>query len=294
MFSVSAEHLYGGPARSLGVEGAVVFEDVPFAPERWKGFLFGNDDLGLKPSFRRLARGVLDGDGRISFFAPLWADRGLPKAAVRATGQGTVFEDGGRPATARRSVLLHHYPFYVGATLPEQVRLPERGQARFSVVCVMPDGSPLAESRRLVMKIDRIDTVYSYRRGADGWSTWDSSRVRTPCVDGVEVVTSAGGPVEVVLPVSECGDYALTLSDAKTGVSFGRTFYLCSWGDEAVRAPLSNPTEVTIRPDKAFYRPGETPRLVVKSPFAGYLINDETISNWVIVFAGDCVSSVTT
>lgn len=281
VFSVSAEHLYGGPARSLGVEGAVVFEDVPFAPERWKGFLFGNDDLGLKPSFRRLARGVLDGDGRISFFAPLWADRGLPKAAVRATGQGTVFEDGGRPATARRSVLLHHYPFYVGATLPEQVRLPERGQARFSVVCVMPDGSPLAESRRLVMKIDRIDTVYSYRRGADGWSTWDSSRVRTPCVDGVEVVTSAGDPVEVVLPVSECGDYALTLSDAKTGVSFGRTFYLSNWGDEAVRVPLSNPTEVTIRPDKAFYRPGETPRLVVKSPFAGYAMLGVYRDGWV-------------
>ena len=280
-FAVSAEHLYGGPARSLAVEGAVVFEDVPFAPERWKGFRFGNDDLGLKPSFRRLGRSVLDGDGRASFDAPLWADRGLPKAAVRATAQGTVFEDGGRPATARRSVILHHYPLYVGATLPEWVRKPEAGPARFSVVCVSPDGVPLAEGRKLSMKIERIDTVYSYRRGENGWSTWDATRVRTPCVDAVDVETSADGPVEIDLPLAECGEYALTLSDAESGASFGRTFYLSDWGDEAVRAPLANPTEVTIRPDKAFYRPGETPRLIVKSPFVGHAMLGVFRDGWV-------------
>jgi uncharacterized protein YfaS (alpha-2-macroglobulin family) len=74
---------------------------------------------------------------------------------------------------------------------------------------------------------------------------------------------------EFTIPLRECGDYALTLTDTATGASFGRTFYLADWGDEAVRAPLANPTEVTILPDKAFYRPGETPRLIVKSPFTG-------------------------
>ena len=268
-FSVSAEHLYGGPARSLGVEGAVVFEDVPFAPAAWKGFRFGNDDFGLKPSFRRLSRRTLDENGRCSFEAPLWADSGLPRAAVRATGQGTVFEDGGRPATARRSAILHYYPYYIGTTVPEWLRRPESGAPRASLVCVAPDGSLVTEPKTLKMKIERIDTVYAYRRKSDGWSTWDATRTRTVAVDGVTLTTSTNGVSEFTIPLRECGDYALTLTDTATGASFGRTFYLADWGDEAVRAPLANPTEVTILPDKAFYRPGETPRLIVKSPFTG-------------------------
>ena len=268
-FSVSAEHLYGGPARALGVEGAVVFEDVPFAPAAWKGFRFGNDDLGLKPSFRRLSRRTLDEHGRIAFDAPLWADSGLPCAAVRATGQGTVFEDGGRPATARKSVILHYYPYYIGTTLPEWLRLPETGAPRAALVCVAPDGSPVTSPKKLKMKIERIDTVYAYRHRDDGWSTWDATRTRTVAVDGVTLTTSTNGVSEFTIPLRECGDYALTLTDPETGASFGRTFYLADWGDDAIRAPLANPTEVAIRPDKAFYRPGETPRLIVKSPFTG-------------------------
>ncbi len=268
-FTVSAEHLYGGPARSLGVEGAIVFEDVPFAPAEWKGFFFGNDDLGLKPSFRRLSRRTLDEDGRCMFDAPLWADSGLPKAAIRATGQGTVFEDGGRPATARKSEILHYYPYYIGTTLPEWLRMPEIGAPHISLVCVLPDGSCVTEAKTLDMKIERIETVYSYRQREDGWSTWDATRTRTVTIDDVKLTTSTNGVAEFTLPLSECGDYALTLTDAATGVSFGKTFYLSDWGDDAVRAPLANPTEVSIRPDKAFYRPGETPRLIVKSPFTG-------------------------
>jgi hypothetical protein len=69
-FTVSAEHLFGGAAHNLACEGAVVFEDVPFAPEEWKGWRFGNDMLGLKPSFRRLKEGGaarLDRNGAATF-----------------------------------------------------------------------------------------------------------------------------------------------------------------------------------------------------------------------------------
>lgn len=271
-FEVSAEHLYGGPARALGVEGAVVFEDVPFAPEAWKGFHFGNDDLGIRPSFRRIPRAVLDNDGCHVFQAPLWEDSGKPKAAVRATGQGTVFEDGGRPATSRASAILHYYPFYIGTTLPSWLRIPEEGFPRISIVCVTPGGKALDAPRTLTMKLERIDNVYSYRKTDDGWHTWDVTRVRSTVAEAIEIKTVKDGPSEVAVPVRESGDYALTIEDAETGASFGRTFYLSSWGDDAIRAPLSDPTKVAIVTDKAFHRPGDVPRLIVKSPFTGHAL----------------------
>ena len=270
-FSVSAEHLYGGPAKLLKCEGAVVFQDVPFRPSGWNGYLFGNDDLGLKPSFRRLAATRLDGDGKARFQAPLWADSGKPKAAVRATGEGTVFEDGGRPATARASCVLHYYPFYIGATMPGRwLAKPETGRPSVRLACVRADGSRAAGERKLVAKLERVDYVYTYRRRNDGWATWDCDRVRNIVADAIPVVAPDGADAELEIPADECGDYVLTVEDPATGASFGTTFYLGGGdGAESVAASLSNPTAVKLSADKEFYRPGERPRLVLKSPFAG-------------------------
>ena len=268
-FSVSAEHLFGGPAANLRCEGAVVFEDVPFAPSGWKGYSFGNCDLGLSPNYRELAMVDLDGAGQATFKAPIFADTGRPKAAVRAIGQGTVFEDGGRPATARKSVVLHAYPYYIGARLSSWLRLPRQGQPKVSFACVTPDGKRAAPPKALEMKIERIDSIYSCRSGRNSADTWDCERIRTVVVEGVRFSVAADADTAVPLPLDKCGDYALTVTDPDTGVSFGSVFYLSSWGDDSVRAPLADPAKVSIRADKSQYRVGESPRLVVKSPFPG-------------------------
>lgn len=271
-FSVSAEHLFGGPAHALACEGAVVFEDYSFAPPQWKGWSFGNCDLGLKPNFRKLAKASLDREGKCAMSAPLWADSGLPKAAVRATAQGTVFEDGGRPATARASAVLHYYPYYIGSTLESWMRLGQGLAPKIHFACVKPDGSRYGESRTLSATLERIDSVYSYRRQSNGWETWDCERIRKVVASAVKIVVPAGGDATFEIPAGVCGDYALTVTDSETGVSFAKTFYLSDWGDSAVRAPLSDPTAVTLTADKPFYRVGETPRLMVRAPFAGYAL----------------------
>ncbi len=271
-FSVSAEHLFGGPAHALACEGAVVFTDIPFAPAKWKGWRFGNSGRALKPSFREVGKTQLDRDGKCRFDAPLWADTGLPAAAVRATAQGVVFEDGGRPATARATCDLHYYPFYIGSTLAESVRLEPGVRPKIRVACVRPDGTRLAEPRRLVGKLERIDTVYSYRTQPNGWQTWDCTHVRTAVAENIPVVTSADDDTTVELPTDVCGDYAFEVTDPETLASFGMTFYLSDWADETVRAPMSDPTAVTLVPDKTFYRVGETPRLSVRAPFAGWAL----------------------
>lgn len=269
-FSVSAEHLFGGPAHNLACEGAVVFEDVPFAPADWKGWRFGNDSLGLKPSFRRIKPGSpkLDKSGKATCFAPLWGDSGLPKAAVRATAQGTVFEDGGRPATARKSVIKHYYPYYIGSTLPGWIKRTG-ARPQMKIACVSPEGKRLSEAKKLVLKIERIDSHYSYKKDERGWATWHCERVNVPVLEGKEITTETDKDTLVELPLEKSGDYRITVTDEKTLSSFGREIYLSDWGDDVVRAPLADPAKVTLAPGKAFYRAGESPRLVVKSPFAG-------------------------
>ncbi|MGN0854598.1 MAG: alpha-2-macroglobulin family protein [Kiritimatiellia bacterium] len=268
-FTVSAEHLYGGPARSLRCTGAVVFEDAAFSPSGWKGYHFGNPDRALKPSFRELPGATLDDTGCYRFAAPLWKDSGRPAALVKVTAQGTVFEDGGRPATARASTYCHYYPYYIGSTLGSWLRKPATGRPKVPVSCVAPDGRRLAVAKKLTVGIERLNSVYAYRHNDAGWATWDCTQVRETVTDDFELTTCAEGDAMLELPVDAAGDYVLTITDPETDVSFAQKFYLSDWGDDEVRAPLANPAAVTLSADKPFYRPGDVPRLVVKAPFAG-------------------------
>ena len=289
--TVKAEHLYGGPARGLVSAGAVVFEDAPFAPKGWGGWCFGDERLGLNGNYRRLPKQILNADGKAVFPAPLWADTGTPKAAVRVLGEGTVFEDGGRPARARTTTLLHAYPFYIGTTLGGNLRLPKTGYPTIKLACVKPDGTRLSTVRKLSVAFERVESVYSCKEDRRGWLTWDCDRVYRPQASTIkEIETKAEGDVELTLPFDTMGDYRVILTDVEAKVSFAKTFWLGSRGDDTVRAPLANPSAVTLSFDKKFYRPGEVPRLLVKAPFAGWalltVMREKVISTRVVKLAG--------
>lgn len=266
LFTVSAEHLFGGPAKGLPAEGAVMFEDTPFAPKGWDGFRFGDESRSLQPNFTTLDRVNLDDQGRRAFSIDFPA-RARPRAAVRMTVQGSVFESGGRPASARTTSVVHAYPYYIGVALPGTVReSPEPRACR--VVMVNPDGTPHAGARRLLARFERIDCVYGLKKVEGCWE-WRSDRIRYPMGEEVEVPVAATGLATLRLPASVCGDCAVTLFEPETGVSFSAGYWVGGKDDGTVRASLENPSKVTIVPDKATYRPGERPRLAVKAPFAG-------------------------
>ena len=137
------------------------------------------------------------------------------------------------------------------------------------IACVGTDGVRLAEPRRLTVKLEKIESVYSYKRRDDGSTTWDCERVRSTMMEGMQVESSVDSDTQISIPVKECGDYAITVCDSESDVSFGTTFYIGDNDDSEVRASLSNPVKVSLTADKPFYRVGEKPRILVKSPFAG-------------------------
>lgn len=269
-FEIFSEHLFGGPAANLMCDGVIVFEDAPFAPAEWKGWRFGDANRALKPNFRMLAKTTLDGNGKAKIFAPLFADTGLPAAAIRAIAQGTVFEDGGRPATSRDTAILHYYPYYIGTTLKEWVKLPLDKTIKVPIACVAPNGKRVSESKKLAATLVRVDNVYSYISNGSQ-SSWHCERVCTTIAEDVEINTKVGGDTILELPKLECGDYELMIVDTDTDseVQYSSKFYVSNWGDESVRAYLGNPSSVTLTADKKFYRPGDKPKIRVRSPFTG-------------------------
>ena len=268
-FTVAAEHLFGGPAKGLPVEGAVMFEDEPFAPRGWEKFRFGDATRGLQPNFETLSKQTLNADGRAEFAAAL-PPRSRPRAAVKMTAQGSVFESGGRPAVGRGTSTLHVYPYYIGVMLPDTLRADARPQA-CRVVLVNPDGTPHVGARKLEARFERIDYVYGLKRNDNGFFEWMSDKVNYPMGAPVEVGVTAEGVATLEVPRASSGDFAVKLRDPATDVSFSATYWVGGAGDDAaVRTSLATPSHVTLVADKPVYHPGDVPRIAVKAPFKGY------------------------
>ena len=281
-FTVSSEHLFGGPAKGFPAEGAVMFEDAPFAPKGWEKFRFGDAERKLSPNFNVLGKRPLDEAGRAVFTAAM-PERSRPRAAVKMTAQGTVFENGGRPASARTTAILHFYPYYIGVEMPNTFRRDTRPQP-CRVALVNPDGTARTGTRTLKARFERIEHVYGLRRNDNGHFEWMCDKIRYPMGEPVEIAVASNGVATLDVPRSILGDYAVTLQDAGDGVSFGASFWVGDAdGDGEIRAPLENPSRVTLVADKPLYRPGDVPRITVKSPFKG--------AAWIEVMQEDLVYS---
>lgn len=266
-YTVRAENLFGGPAKLRATESLVSFSDAAFAPSGWKGFRFGDPRRGLQPNCTRLKGGLTDAQGMARFAVGMKDGWGLPQSAVRLTVQGAVFEAGGRPAVTRDSRIVHRYPYYLGSDVPRVVPKAS-GTRTFRVSQVNPDGTAHREARRLAAALWKVDCVYGLEQRPDGSSVWDSERMRHRVAE-LSVAMGADGTGTVAMPVSGSGDYELVVEDAARGLSHCAPFWISAPGDDELRASLKNPTAVTIVADKAFYRPGERPRLTVKTPFRG-------------------------
>ena len=254
-YEISAEHLFGGAARSLACQTAVVFEDEPFSPKGWDGWSFGDDRDYIRPNFSREEDLVTDDDGRCAFSICYPANCGRPAEMIGMSLEVTVIEDGGRPVTVRRTERRHFYPFYIGSDLPPVLAAPtDRKAPKVRVACVAPDGTALAGVRKLKVSLRSED-----RSGTTGPEL------------KFTVDTDSEGKAEVELPMDRCGNWRLTVADPWTDVVFSRDFWYTSseyeyaecGGGRGRRASL----ELAL--DRAAYRAGETPRLTVKSPFAG-------------------------
>ena len=252
-YEISAEHLFGGAARSLACQTAVTFEDASFNPKGWYGWSFGDERAYIRPNFVREEDLVTDDSGRCAFSVRYPSNCGRPAEMVMVSVEATVIEDGGRPVTVRRTERRHFYPFYIGSDLPAVLAAPTDGKPpKVRIACVAPDGTALAGVRRLKVTL----------RCSDRRSSGDAVNFTAD--------TDADGRAEVELPMDRCGSWQLTVADPWTDVAFSRDFwYTSSEYEYAELGGGGRRASLELALDRAVYRAGETPRLTIKSPFAG-------------------------
>lgn len=261
-WTVGSQYLFGPPAAGLPVETRVRLVAVPFAPEGFAGYVFGDPDREFPPREEASFDETLDDEGNKSFAVNLPAHL-EPPAALEVQITARVQEQAGRGVAAMARLRHHPVTSYLGLK-PAKEEFGEPGKpVTIDWVAVRPDGSAgKAASLRAELYRDEYHTVL--RRGSDG--TWGYESTRHPVL--VDTQSPGGGERGTLTFTPQAyGAYRAVLADAESGARSVASFYVAGWGYSPWA--LASPAKIDLALDKSEYRGGETARLLIKAPFSG-------------------------
>ena len=269
--AVSARYLFGAAMSARPVRWktsrAPVFSAPEtlldrYRPEEWT--FVGNDwtaDDGPRAEDLRGDEGALTAGGELGVQISTDRSAGVP---YRYTFEAEV-EDVSRQRIANRaSLLVHPAPWYVGFR-----RIPyfadQKAGVQTAVIAATPDGVP-TPGVTVVVSLKQIQWNSVRRAEGGGFYTWETER-RVVDISS-RTVTTGVEPAALTMPIPAGGSYVLTAraEDAEGRVSTAvANFYVLGNGYTAWGRYDHN--RIDLVPERATYRPGDTARIMIQSPW---------------------------
>ncbi|MDQ3171570.1 MAG: MG2 domain-containing protein [Acidobacteriota bacterium] len=267
--SVSARYLFGAAMNARPVRWSVTRQpafEAPAAvyerhPARLWTFVGYREGVRREQAPIRSSEQPLSATGTLSTQVDTERGAGLPYVyAFEAE-----VEDVSRQRLAgRASTLVHPAPWYLGIRQTNTLVSAGRPLAT-AVVAVTPSGMPVS-GVPITVTLNRVQYHSVRRAEGSGFYTWESERRVTP-VTSVPVVSLAD-PVPVSLPLAEGGSYEVVAAstDADGRVSRSEwSFYVMGPGYTAWER--YDHQRIDLVPEKATWRPGESARIMIQSPW---------------------------
>ena len=264
-----ARYFYGAPVRGGKVKWTVNRRRRAARFTRHRGYVFGKE----QPRWERWSsssgheyvteqQGKLDGAGRATLKLQVGPDELSEDYdyLIRAD----VADESNQTIASRLVLPVSHRDRYLGiktAAYFTAVRKP----VALSLLAVDPSGSPVASAARL--RVERVDWRCAYEEGgySGAYRCQDQREVvlrrrlaLTPAAHTVSFTPRTSGRYEVVLEGKDGRGRPLHAA---------RTLY--AWGGGAAAWEVRDSIRFDAIPDKPRYRPGDTARLLLKTPLTG-------------------------
>ncbi len=262
-----SEHLFGKPAAGLQAEVGLSYRPLNFTPPGWEDYRFGDPERKVSLPGTVAPRQRLSDEGQATFDLTLPAGV-QPPSRLQAIVQGTVFEMGGRSVTARGTVAVDPYPFYIGVKAPAS-GVARPGQAMtLRWATVRPDGTRATNALPLTATVEQVTWVSSLRREDSAAYVWSSEIVRTPVLSGT-TAGAGGDDGSFTFTAPNAGDYEITFADPVSKAATRWCFTTDDEGQSQGSRDRENPDHVELVFDKEIYAPGDVARMQIRAPFAG-------------------------
>ncbi|MCX6875618.1 MAG: MG2 domain-containing protein [Verrucomicrobia bacterium] len=273
---VAAKYFFGAALGASQARWTLQYAADEFSPAGFEEFTFCAHNAAGQKALTLRGQEKLSAAGTLSIRPTLpeptgGPGRGLLTVEVTDANQQTVTES---CSFARDAA-----DFYLGLAWPDQVVIGHAEEIVARAVAVRPAGEPLREPVAVKAELVRLrhETVRVLGAGnAISFRTETSEEIvatadgRTlPPERGIDGWRLPAGETARFKP-GRAGQYLLrlTASDGK-GRPTSVTFEFSVSGDEPIAWDYRNPAQVELVPDKVEYQPGDTARILVKTPISG-------------------------
>ncbi|MBC8646816.1 MAG: hypothetical protein H7X85_06605, partial [Thermoanaerobaculia bacterium] len=267
---VDGRYLFGAPMSGREAKWTFSREPVASVPEaitdkfpaeRW--VFLDNETLEHDRGSENLESKTqpLDATGKLRLELPTALDAGKP---YDYSLEAEVTDVSRQSIAGRAAFRVHPAPWYVGLQAPPYFAESGKGLDT-GVLAVDPKGQPVA-GVKVRLALHQIQWQSVRRAEGGGFYTWETERKEIAA--GSWEVTTAASPATRHLPLPSGGYYVLSATARDAAGRSTRTatgFYALGEGYTAWERYDHN--RIDLVPERMRYRPGETARILVKSPW---------------------------
>jgi alpha-2-macroglobulin len=270
-YAVRGDFLFGAPMAGASVEYRVNRSTTHFAPPGFEEFTVGDSvyksgqrNAEMHGGALQSGKGALDAKGSYAVKVPLTGPfSGEPETYAL---EGEVKDLSRRTQSAQSAVIVHPASFYLGMRDTEDGFLSAPSVYKPKVIAADIKGGVRAG---VAVHLDLIKRSYatSVEDTGDGYGR-SESRAVDKVVRGCDL-TSAREPSSCDLAIDEAGYYVVraTAKDERGNTAATSTSVYATGGEARVAWDWQERNALGLIVDKKVYEPGQTARILVKSPF---------------------------
>jgi uncharacterized protein YfaS (alpha-2-macroglobulin family) len=266
---INGRYLFGAPMSDKAVNWTYSKNELTDVPQkisdRWpedRYAFLGRDWDADEPSTQTISQGEgkLDAKGLLALSLETDEAAGVP---FDYRLEGIVTDVTRQQIAGRASMRVDPAPWYIGLRRPPYFADAGKG-IDTEVLAAGMDGLAVA-GVEVKVELKRIQWTSVRQAEGSGFYGWESERKEVDA--GEWTITTKSEPVPLQVPIAEGGEYLLTA----TAEADGRSTITRSWfyavGEGYTAWERNDHNRIDLVPEKKTYRPGDTARIMIKSPW---------------------------
>jgi uncharacterized protein YfaS (alpha-2-macroglobulin family) len=277
--TLSGTYFFGGNISDADVRWSLRYSQATFSPPGFDGFDFLGGDTaeeGAKPL-------TLRGEGRLLGPDPFPIRPPLPVpeiAPYHGSLTAEVTDINQQTVSTTAEFTRQSADFYLGIARPAERVVKLGDDIPLRIIAVQPDGAPIETPLEASISIHRWTYNIVRTQGAGGAMTFRRETIQeplleqivptiAPCRDGDNWTAGSVAPL-LLFKTTTLGHHQIrvTARDAAGRETASESFFYVS-GDGPVVWNYKNPVQIDLVSDKSSYQPGDTARILVKTPISG-------------------------
>ncbi|HYC61606.1 MAG TPA: alpha-2-macroglobulin family protein [Thermoanaerobaculia bacterium] len=266
---IDGRYLFGAPMSGKTVNWTYSKRELMDVPskitDRWSSdrYQFLGRDWDEEPPSKMILsqnEGTLAANGKLALSLDTEKEAGVP---FEYQLEGVVTDVTRQQIAGRASMRVDPAPWYIGVRRPPF--FAEAGKnIETDIVAAGLDGLAVA-GVDVTVELKRIQ--WTSVRAAEGGGFYDWESERKEIAAGEWNVTTKTEPVPLSIPITEGGEYLLIAHADDDGRSTTTRIWFYAVGEGYTAWAREDHNRIELVPEKKTYRPGDTARIMIKSPW---------------------------